>query len=99
MIEPGDDARDRRVGTYVDLDVCDSQFRTSRVLKNSSFVSFRGAEGDEESRISRIFRARFLGMTQPEGAFQHSAGGAWQTDKVAAVLIPTSQAVLWPRLL
>ena len=40
----------------------------SRILKESSLVSFRGSAGDKESRLSRIFRARFLaalGMTEP----------------------------------
>ena len=53
--------------------------RFSRLRKNPSALSFRGAEGDEESRKAFIFRARFLrlvlfgaGMTQFRNVFpQH----------------------------
>ena len=50
------------------------------LLKNSSRLSFRGALGDEESRISFSFRARFLrlaslgvGMTRFRKVFQQTA--------------------------
>ena len=49
---------------------------TGSLLKNSSAVSFRGAEGDEESRIPFNFRARFLaplGMTRSHKVFQPTA--------------------------
>src|SRR5487761_1338126 len=45
-------------------------------LKNPDKLSFRGAEGDEESRTSIIFRARFLaalGMTRLRNVFQQTA--------------------------
>ena len=46
------------------------------MLKNPSWLSFRGAAGDEESRKSFVFRARFLaslGMTSFTEVFQHPA--------------------------
>jgi len=50
---------------------------SSRLRKNSLGVSFRGAAGDEESRIVlKTLRARFLaslGMTTLTKVFQHSA--------------------------
>ena len=49
------------------------------LLKNPDKLSFRGAEGDEESRTSIIFRARFLrlaslgvGMTRLRNVFQQT---------------------------
>jgi len=50
--------------------------RSSRMLKNPSNLSFRGAAGDEESRKSFVSRARFLawlGMTAITKVFQHPA--------------------------
>jgi len=55
------------------------------VLKNSISLSFRGAEGSEESRIVFIFRARFLaplGMTRYWSVFQHPA----KSHKIKSVL-------------
>jgi len=52
---------------------CDSLL-FSRMLKNPSNLSFRGAAGDEESRTSFVCRARFLaslGMTTFTKVFQH----------------------------
>jgi toxin ParE1/3/4 len=53
----------------------------SRMLKNPSWLSFRGAAGDEESRESFVFRARFLaslGMTTFTGVFQHPVRDGYQ---------------------
>ena len=50
--------------------------RARRLLKNSPTVSFRGDKGDEESRSSFSFRARFLaalGMTRFRTVFQQPA--------------------------
>ena len=47
-------------------------------LKNPDKLTFRGAEGDEESRTSILFRARFLaalGMTRLRNVFQQTAKG------------------------
>ena len=46
------------------------------ILKSPASLSFRGAEGDEESRKSFVSRARFLaslGMTAITNVFQHPA--------------------------
>ena len=52
----------------------DAFFLFGRMLKNPSSLSFRGAEGDEESRKSFVPTARFLaslGMTAFRRVFQH----------------------------
>jgi hypothetical protein len=68
-VRQGTDARGQRNRNY-------PIWTPSGVLKNPGNLSFRGAAGDEESRIGRVLRARFLaalGMTLPMSLFQHLA--------------------------
>ena len=64
-------------------------------LKNSSSLSFLGAEGDEESRISSNFRARFLApieMTCSGNVFQRTGERSirFTSSFAAAILKGTS---------
>jgi uncharacterized protein involved in outer membrane biogenesis len=72
---------------------------SSRMLENPSSLSFRGAEGDEESRMSIVSRARFLpfaplwvGMTTVTKVFQHPAKSGWLTS-VAYAADPSGKLV------
>src|SRR5487761_522146 len=63
-------------------DVSGETLALTSLLKNPNKLSFRGAEGDEESRTSILFRARFLRlaslgdeMTRLRNVFQQTVTG------------------------